>query len=414
MKHIATVILALCACSVVLMGSGCNEPAEGTVEEDSAPVEAPASLTPVQVVRPERGQIAAHFETTSRIEAENRVEVLAKGAGQCIAVKADVGDSVEAGQTLALLERDELEAQVRQARINVQQQKTAYEIAERSFEEGILASVDRDNTRFAYDQARVNLEMAELQLRNQTIYAPISGVVTNRLIQAGMVVSPGVPIFSIVDTTSYVLPIQVPEKELARLEPGQEAYARIDAAPDRVFTMRVRRVYPSIDPTSGTVRVLLDFDESDKMSLREAAFARVRLVMESRENALLLPRDAVLEEEGRNYVFVVEAVEAEQDAQSLSASDTEEALVARRTEIVRGIEQSDRVEVLDGLADDAMVVVMGQYSLKPDTPVKVTNLEAEIAERAAMSLDAALEAASQRETTISGDRSRHTPDALPF
>jgi len=414
MKPLQRIVFLVTLLWLVVTGIACNQQqASGNVEESPPENFSAVSLTPVQVVTPKRGAIASNFETTSRVEAENRVEVLSKGTGQCLEIKADVGDTVEAGQTLALLERDELEAQVRQARITVQQQKTAYEIAERSFVEGIAASVDRDNTRFAYEQARVALEMAELQLGNQTICAPISGVITRRAIQPGMVISPGLPVFSIVDPESFVLPINVPEKELARLRVKQMAHARIDAFPDRVFAARVRRIFPSIDPMSGTVRVLLDFEESERSLLRESAFARVRLVMDMRENALLLPREAILEEEGRKYVFTVET-ETKHAARDVLDEGNEPIHSAQRRDIKTGIEQSDAVEILEGLTEESLVVVMGQYSLKPGAPVKITNLEEELASRASMTLEEALEAAGRRETVIRGDRSSHSLEAIPF
>jgi membrane fusion protein, multidrug efflux system len=398
-------LLFVCVAASILLFTGCKETVEGTVEEPSSVDTPVAVLTPVQVVSPHRGSIASYFETTSRVEAESRVEILSKGTGQCAAVMVDVGDEVATGQVLATLEKDELEAQVRQARISVQQQKTAYEIAERSFSEGIAASVDRDNTRFAYEQAGVALEMAELQLRNQTICAPISGIITRRVIQTGMIVSPGVPVFSIVDPESYVLPIQIPEKELAQLQVGQKALARIDAFPDYVFNASIRRIYPSIDPLSGTLKVLLDFEENDREKLREAVFARIQLIMDMREDALLIPRDTLLEEEGRKFVFM---------ASPVNNDAAEAGYIARKQEITVGIEQSDVVEVLNGLTEDALVVIMGQHSLKPETSIKITNLEEELAARAAMTTEEALQTAGTRETIVSGDRSGHSTDSLPF
>ena len=157
---------------------GCNTPVEGTVEDSIQVAEAPVFVAPVQASAPKRGDISAFFETTSRVEAQNRVEVLSKGAGICLKVNAEVGDVVQAGQVLVELERDELDAQIRQARVAVQQQKTAYEIAKRSFEEGIGASAERDNMQFAYEQAQANLDVAELKLRNQTVQAPVNGIIT--------------------------------------------------------------------------------------------------------------------------------------------------------------------------------------------------------------------------------------------
>ncbi|MCK5862011.1 MAG: efflux RND transporter periplasmic adaptor subunit [Candidatus Hydrogenedentes bacterium] len=410
MKYFIPLGICLFYSCIFLLCSGCNEPASGNVEDTASEPDLSVLLTPVQVVSPHRGEIASYFETTSRVEAENRVDLLAKGAGQCIEIKADVGDRVEAGQALALLERNELEAQVRQARIRTRQQKTAYEIATRSFNEGIAASVDRDNTCFSYEQAQVSLEIAELQLENQTVYAPINGIITRRVIQPGMIVSPGVPVFSIVNTNSYVLPINVPEKELARLHKGQKAYARIDAFPDHVFAAKIRRISPSIDPLSGTIKVLLDFDEIDRHLLREAAFSRVQLIMDMRKDALLLPRDAILEEEGRKYVFVV----VPSGNSNLSDETKNSTFIAKRQEITTGIEQSDVIEVLDGISNNALIVIMGQHSLKPDTPVKITNIEDELVARKAMTPEEALNAAAKRKASISADPSGHTADSLPL
>ncbi len=406
MKYSLAYVLAFMLGLLALVtASGCRKPDEGvsTPETSATPR---VFLTPVQAAPPQRGEIASFFETTSRVESESRVEVLAKGVGQCLAVNVEVGDSVEKGDVLATLERDEIEAQLRQTRVTVRQQKATLEIAEQSYREGIGASIERDNARFAYEQAQASLEVAEIQLRNQTVRAPINGVITQRILQPGMVVSPGVPVFTIVDPDSFCLPINVPEKELFRLHTGQEARARIDAFPDREFIARIRRVNPSIDPMSGTVRVVLDFSPEDRPLLREAAFARVRLVMEKRGNALLIPRDAVLEEQGRPFVYQLTPVSKDDEALENIAAD-KPVYIAQRREIVAGIEQDDRVEVLEGMDEDALIVVMGQHSLKPDAYVTVTNIEEELAARRDMTLDEALEAAktSPRAAT-SADRGR--------
>ncbi len=381
--------------SIAFLG-GCNTPVEGTIQAENKTEEAPIFVTPVKATLPKRDDIAAYFETTSRIEAQNRVEVLSKGAGICLKLKGEVGDVVEAGQTLVELERDELEAQIRQARIAVQQQKTAYEIAKRSYEEGIGASAERDNMKFAYEQALANLDVAELKLRNQTVHAPMGGIITHRLAQAGMVVSPGMPLFSIVDPDSYMLPVSVPEKELARLKIGQEAEAGIDAFPDRIFKTQVSRISPSIDPLSGTVRVLLDFAAEDKPLLRDAAFARVKLVMEVRPDVLLLPRDAILEEEGRKYVFVLDKVdESTIDKERFTGLQDRPLYKARRVEVKTGLEQSDIIEITEGITANILVVTMGQHTLKQDAYATITNLEEEMSFRSGMSPEEALAAAEK-------------------
>ncbi|NLF56331.1 MAG: efflux RND transporter periplasmic adaptor subunit, partial [Candidatus Hydrogenedens sp.] len=323
-------------------------------------------------------------------------EVMSKGTGQCKAVHVEEGNRVNAGDVLAELDQTELEAQARQARVTVRQQKTAFEIAERSLAEGIGAPVERDNTQFAYEQAQAMLEMHEAQLRHQVIRAPISGIVTNRILQAGMLVSPGMPAFTVVDPESYVLPISVPEKELSRLSEGQEARVRVDSIEGRELTARVRRINPSMDPLSGTVKVILDFDPADRAQLREAAFARVRLVMQTNSNTLVVPKDALIEENARTYLMVVERDEPKGEEAAEGGENAGEVFVARRIEVQKGLEDSNFIEILSGVDDNSKVVVMGQHTLKANALVTITTAAREIESRAGMSPDEALEAARRK------------------
>lgn len=384
---------SLTVLAVLAVVSGCGQPVEGS---SAAKPLAERILIPVEVAPPLRMDISSYFETTTRVQAENRVEVMSKGTGQCRAVHVEEGDRVAAGDVLAELDQTELEAQVRQARVTVRQQKTAFEIAERSLAEGIGAPVERDNTQFAYEQAQAMLEMHEAQLRHQVIRAPISGIVTNRILQAGMLVSPGMPAFTVVDPESYVLPISVPEKDLSRLSEGQEARVRVDSIEGHELTARVRRINPSMDPLSGTVKVILDFDPADRVRLREAAFARVRLVMQTNRNTLVVSKDALIEENARSYLMVVEPDEAKADEASAGGESAGEVFVARRIEIEKGLEDSNFVEILSGVDDGTKVVVMGQHTLKANALVTITTASREIESRAGMTPDEALEAARRK------------------
>lgn len=440
---------------------GCTKAArqgENGKPEDDSPEE-PEVIIPIQADYPMRGDISAHFETTTRVVAENRVEVIPEGMGECVAVNVEEGDTVEKGQVLAELDKDEALAALRQLEIQVAQQRTAYQIAERSFAEGLGAEVERDNARFAYDQARANLEAQQLKVDNLTIRAPIGGLVTRKSIQKGQIVSTGTPAFSLVDPFSYMLEIHPPEKELSRLKLGQVARVSVDALDGKEFAATVRRINPAVDPVTGTLKVVLDFGEETRKELREAAFARVRLVMETHENAVLLPKDALVDESGRKYVFVVveapdeeeqeeqeegekapegdeacpddtkEASEqpavsqAQDDAAVSETEDTEEQegdadksdeededtgprLVANRVEVQTGLEDSNYIEILAGIDADSLVVTLGQHTLKPGSRVRVTNAEAELDAKADMSVEEALEAAKAERAKTKAEKAK--------
>jgi len=193
-------------------------------------------------------------------------------------------------------------------------------------------------------------------------------------------VTTGVPVFSIVDPASYILPITPPEKELARLSVGQEARISIDSCPGSEFTAKVRRINPAVDPLSGTVKVILDFDEAARSCLRESAFARVRLVMETHQNALLVPKDALLEENARKYVMLVQEGDRDASPEEPAGTETEpkagaHALMAERVEVQTGLEDSNSVEIVSGITEESRVITLGQHTLKPGSEVFVTNVQ---------------------------------------
>ncbi len=406
-----TLVMCMLLLAAAVFHAGCGGQAESRVREDGAAESRVAGQDevriPIHAARPTRNDISAYFETTTRVQAENQVEVISKGTGLCEAVHVEEGDRVETGEILAELDKRELEAQLSQTRVNVQQTKYQMQKAEEQLDEGLLSPYEAENARFAHEQAEATLRVQEVQLSHQTIQAPISGVVTQRMVQKGMLVSSGMPMFSIVDPESFILPISAPEKELVRLEVGQEAKVTVDSLPGREFTARIERINPSVDLTTGTVKVVLEFEEEAREHLRQAAFARVRLVMETHEDALLVPKDAIIEENARTFVMVVrEKKEGEpapvEAAESLEEVPDEPMLVAERVEVKTGLEDSDDIEILEGIDEETRIVTLGQHTLKSGSAVVVTNAEQEILSRADIEPGEALAIAEQRREAAGG------------
>lgn len=394
--------ITIIACAGLLALAGCGNQVQGIVDTGDEPEALPAEvLVPIQAALPERSDVSAFFETTARIQAENRVEVVSKGSGIANEVRVREGDRVKEGDILAVLDKSEMEAQINQSRVTVQQNRYQMEKAEEQLERGILSPYEAENARFMYEQAAATLQVQEVQLRNQTIRAPIGGIVTQRMIQQGIVVSPGMPVFSIVDPNSYVLPITPPEKELSRLSEGQQALVTIDSMPDETFRAHVRQIFPTVDPVSGTVRVILEFEPESRERLREAAFARVKLVMETRENVLVVPKDALIQENARDYLMVVD-----QEFPEDGGAESEPRMVARRKEVQTGLGDSNNIEITSGISDDSLIVTLGQHTLKAGSAVKITNAEEEIMSRAGLSAEEALSRSEEKRFDLGDGRDR--------
>jgi len=346
-----------------------------------------ALAIPVRAEYPRRDSISDYFETTSRVTAHHQVEVMSEAVQRVSQVLVEEGDRVERGQVLAELDKREVEASLRQQEIQVSQYETDYERARRGYEAGVTPRMEYENAKFAYEQGKANLESQRIQLEQLTVEAPLSGIVTDVVARGGMMMSSGTPVCTIVDPDTYQLVIHPPEREMRRLHEGQTASVRLDAAPDRVFTATVDRINPSVDPASGTVRTRLLFEDASADELLESAFARVQLVMTTREDAFLVPRDAILEEAGQEYVYVVASHDAfsqdELDSEEPTATFIEEfgeRLVAQRTDVETGLQDSYYTEVVEGLDEDSQVVTMGHHNLRHGADVRVMDPEEEAEE----------------------------------
>jgi RND family efflux transporter MFP subunit len=278
--------------------------------------------------------------------------------------------------------------------------KADYERARVSVKEGLVAPVEFENAKFAYEQQRSNVDQLNVQWANMTVRAPLTGIVTKKMTQAGQIVSSGSPCFEIIDPQSYVLNVNAPEKDyLSRIKVGQRATVKLDSL-DEDLTAKVRKINPAVDETNGTVKITLDFEKSALSKLRDNAFARVNVILATHENILMVPKEAIVEENARKYVFVVERPTADEvspetsDPAGVSASQGE-TLIAKRNEVKTGLEDSAYVEILEGIADNNVVVTVGQQTLKADAEVKLTTTQEALLAKASLGADEALKAAEE-------------------
>jgi membrane fusion protein (multidrug efflux system) len=432
-------IATLVAASVMIV-AGCSPTSDQSVQAKESATVIPRVVIPVEAGLPIRGPISEYLETISRIEANVRVEVTAEGMGKCVRVFADIGDTVRQGQVLAQLDTTEMSAQLAQNEVQVRQQRAEYERAKQGYAFGGMPRAELDAARFAYEQGLATLRVQKLQYDNLTVKSPIDGLVVARLIEVGQLIGSGTPVFSMVDPSTFQLVVEPPERELSRLSVGQQALVTIDALPGRVFDARVQRIDPSADPISGTIRARLAFDEDDRPGLLEGLFSRVRLVMETIPDALLVPKDVVVEENGRYYVFVIdfqspeefvaEQIESFEREVLMEALDDEDAsadvefvepiiempenpvTVAIRREVEIGLQDSRHFEIRGGLNEDDLIVVVGQSNLKSGAEVSITSAGDEVASTIGLTQEEALRRAREARGGNDGMTRRRLRDEL--
>jgi membrane fusion protein, multidrug efflux system len=351
-------ILRIAVLALALAISACSEngvAGDKTGEGKDAKAAADASI-PVEVAKPLRGEMLAMYSGTATLEAEADAEIIAKVGGEVRRLLVEEGDRVKAGQVLAILDD-------RQLRLQAAQTRAALAKAERDFnrqvelhEKGLVSAGAFEGLKYDLDNHRAANDIASLSLSYSEIRAPFAGIVSERHVKLGQEIAIGVSMFRVTDPTPLKAAVFVPERELARLKPGQAASIAVDALAGRSFPAIVKLVAPTVDSATATFKVTLEVNDP-KGDLKPGMFSRVGIVFERRAEAMTIPRIALLDTDGASNVFVVNAGKAEQRA------------------IKTGLSNAGKVEVIEGLAGTEQVVVVGQNGLKDGNPVRVVSLE---------------------------------------
>jgi RND family efflux transporter MFP subunit len=207
----------------------------------------------------------------------------------------------------------------------------------------------------AKTQAKVALELAQKRLADATITAPIAGIVSKRYLDLGGMAAPSAPLLEIVDMDTVKATVSVIESDLSKLKPKDRAHIRIDGVSEPIVG-KISLISPTLEATSRSATVEITVDNAN-LRLKPGMFAKVNIPIEIHENAILIPRSAVIEDRAKNTqtVFVV-------------IND-----VSKRRTVQFGLSQGSTVEILNGLSDSEMVVTAGQYSLKDGETVTVVN-----------------------------------------
>jgi membrane fusion protein (multidrug efflux system) len=338
---------------VAAMISACGVGEASTPAGANGPAAAPL---PVEVVTPVKAEINATYHTTTTLGSERDAPVIARVAGEVVAILVEEGDQVVEGQVLARLDGERLRLEMVQAKANLDWTAREYERMVSLHERGLVSSASFEGMKYDLDSLRATWELGKLDYDYTNIRATISGVVSARDIKIGQHLDVNSTAFRVTDTTELVAHLKIPQSELSKFSAGHQANIRVDAMPDEVFIGRIDRISPTIDMRNGTFRATAYVDNSAGR-LAPGMFGRFDIAYEKRVDALTIPAAAIVEEDNEIVVYIV--------------SDGE----AVRRPVTIGIEDGGLVEILDGVDESDQIVVTGQRSLRDGSRV-LANLPA--------------------------------------
>jgi HlyD family secretion protein len=345
-------------------------PSLALAEANAKPAEqvrtASAVLT-VTTVKPKKEQWSLNQSANGGLYAWQEAIIAAETSGLRITkLFVDVGDEVKRGQKLAQLSNDLIKAELAQKHALVAQAKAELAEAEANAKRAIEAKgsnafSEQQTTQYliARDKAKAGLAAAEAQLKAQkirlqqtNIVAVDDGVISSRSANLGAVVQTGTELFRLVRQNRLEWRAELMAEQLVPIQPGQEVYINLDNGEAIKGTVRVKS--PTIDPNTRKAYVYVDLPVSG--SIRPGMFVRGEILLGQKE-ALTVPESALVMRDGYSYVFELDANRR-----------------AMQRKVVTGRRSNRRVEILDGLDPNAVVVATGGAFLNSGDTVLIAEI----------------------------------------
>ncbi len=313
----------------------------------------PGGQVPVVVAPVRVGQIIERVESVGTVRAREAVTITTKVAGMITSIGFTEGQRVREGDVLVELDSAALRAEADQARALLDNARSMLTRA-RALPAGQAVSQARvDELETLARGAEGRLRQAQARIEELRQVAPFSGRVGLRQVSPGALIQPGTPVTTLDDVSRVRVEFSVPEVNLARAQVGAPVYARSAAYGTRRFDGRVTIIDTRIDPGTRTIRLISEFDNADE-ALRPGLFLTVELTLQTRQNALIVPEEALDQIGERAFVYAV------RDGR------------ARRLQVRLGLRLPGEIEITDGIQAQDQVVVRGLQRLRPDAPVRVT------------------------------------------
>lgn len=306
----------------------------------------------VRVARIEKQDFADRIEAVGTSKANESVTITAVVSEQVQRVFFEEGSTVQAGDLLVQLEASEQEALLKEAQVDLDEQKRELERVRTLREKQVQTGQKFDQQQTLLKAAEARLLAAEARLRDRRIVAPFSGVVGVRQISPGALVEPGTTITTLDDIDPIKLDFTVPEIYIGALKKGQHIEAQSAAWRDRSFSGTVTIISPRVNPTTRAVQVQAIIPNPDRL-LRPGMLLTVTLIANPRKS-LSVPEECLVAYGKKQFVYVTQ----------------DDGTVAKR-EVHLGRRELGRVEVLSGLLAGEAVVIEGVMNLRDGAKVRI-------------------------------------------
>lgn len=337
--------------------AGCGGDVEAGDTGEANETEGFTRVINVEVAELGSSDFQENIRLTGTVEAHRDVMVGAEEGGTVVQVFREKGVRVQAGQAIAKIDDRILTAQVQQARAQAALARETWQRRQRLYEQDQVGSeLAYLEAKYMAEQAEASLAALEQRLANTVIRAPISGILDDRMVEVGTMVSPGAATARVIDLDPVKITAGVPERYALDVRPGAAASVTFDVLPGEEFTGTISYVGAAVDPRSRTFAVELTLLNENGMIKPEMA-ANVSVVRGVVTEAVVVPQEALIRVEDGYVAYVVES-DGGQD-------------VARTRRVEPGPSQRNQVVIREGLQPGDKLIVVGQQQVEDGDRVRV-------------------------------------------
>ena len=345
-----------------IAGSGSSITAVSTPTRDGASPGAPANFPSVEVATVAMASLLDDTRAVGSLRSRQGVVLRPEVSGRITQLNFTDGQRVRKGQALVKFDDQLPQAQIQQsqAELSIAQanQKRNQELVAQNF----ISQRSLDESAASVQVALAKLALAKATAARLTIVAPFSGIVGIRQVNVGDYLKDGSDIVNLEDIDAIYVDFRLPERYQSKVRQGQNAMLEIDALPGQRYTAQIQAIDPLIDANGRSVGIRGCIDNR-ALRLRPGMFVRVSPVFGVRDNASVIPEEAIIPQGAKQFVI------------KLLDGPNEQTRTTQRVEVKVGLRSQGGVEILEGLVPGNVVVRTGQQQIHKDgTVVKVVDL----------------------------------------
>lgn len=274
-------------------------------------------------------------------------------SGKVVSVLVKEGSRVGAGQVVATIKKDAIEVDMSQAQNNLQNAIIDNQRYENAFKTGGVTKQQLDNSRLQLKNAQAAVRAQSVRVNNAAVRAGISGTINKKMVEPGTVVSPGTPMFEIVNINTLKLSVLVDESQVGKIQLGQQVAINVNVLPEDSFSGRITFIAPKSD---ASLNFPVEIEVQNRGNLKAGMYATAIFQTNNgaeTQNMLTVPATAFVNGVSSGQIFVAQNG------------------VAKLIKVTPGKVYGDKVQILNGLKNGDQVITRGQINLDNGSKINI-------------------------------------------